>query len=151
MEIHGFYSQPSYSNPVSSFFTHLLWHHSPILTTVCQRFLLQLVSTLLLSPSFLYQFLQYPPIHLILCSFIYLTVSVCPINNSISSLVLTLQLPSCSLLSFQTLLIVVHVYLLVRRFHTHCNKDGHNFISEIKITTILKMEKMSERIFLNHL
>jgi hypothetical protein len=37
------YPQPSYSNSVPSFFPDPLWHHPPILTSVYQSFLLQLV------------------------------------------------------------------------------------------------------------
>ena len=67
------------------------------------------------------------PIHLILCAFIYLTVSACLIRKPISSLVLILQpqswfllcCTSSSLLSFQILLTVVQVRLLVPRFRIH--------------------------------
>lgn len=67
------------------------------------------------------------PIHLILCAFIYLTISACLISRSISSLVLIVQFPSwvfiglCIFLflSFQTLLTVVQVCLLAPRFCIH--------------------------------
>lgn len=64
------------------------------------------------------------PIHVVLCAFAYLILSACWISKPLSSLFLFLEhrswfllaRVSYSLLLFQTLWIVVHVCLLVRKF-----------------------------------
>lgn len=96
-----------------------------ILPSIYQSFLLQLVSTVTLLTVLSLSVLTIYPTRLILCAFIYLTTSACLISKSISLLVLILQLPSWFFIepyilpSYQTLLIVVQVRLLVPRFRIH--------------------------------
>ena len=118
------YSLPSYSSSVI-FPRFFLWLQPPIVISVYQSSLPQLVSTLLFfSPSFLYPFLQYAQFILFSVLLYIWPISACLISKSISSLYLFLKLPSwfllglisSSLIYFQTALIFAHVCLLYPGF-----------------------------------
>jgi hypothetical protein len=117
----------SYSTSVYLFFPDLLWHHPPNLTSLCQSFLCNWSPLCCSFRCLSFSILTMCPIHLILYGFVYLTIYAYLINKSVflkflfsnSHFDFLLGHITSSLLSFQTLLIFVHVRFLVPRSYTH--------------------------------